>query len=100
MIFSFAAAAVQAVCAGWRVLLLLMELVVELVLELAAAVVAQIRRLTTYLHLLVTVDYSEAEADPGIIPALATEEMVAGLAALVIKPLGVSTSNTRVEMAW
>ena len=100
MIFSFAAAAVQAVCAGWRVLLLLMELVVELVLELAAAVVAQIRRLTTYLHLLVTVEFSEAAAGLGIIPALVTEETVADLAAQVIKPLGQSTPNTRVEMAW
>lgn len=100
MIFSFAAAAVQAVCPGCSVVMLLMHVLVELLLELGAAVVAQIQQLITFLRLLVTVEFSEAEADLGIILALATEETVAGLAALVIKPLGQSTRNTRVEMAW
>ena len=100
MIFSFVEAALQAVCPGWRVLLFLMELVVGLLLEPAAAVVAQIQQLTTTLRLLLTVEFSEAEAGLGIILALATEETVAGLAPLVIKLHGQSTPNTKVEMAW
>ena len=100
MIFSFAAAALQAALPGYSVVLFLMELVVELLLEPAAAVVAQIRRLTTTLHLLVTVDFSEAEAGLGSIPAPAMEETAADLAGLVIKLLGQSTPNTRVEMGW